>query len=77
MPPPDPLITVSAEILSGSPVLTGTRVPVKALFDYIEAGDPIGEFLEGFPNVTREHAIAVLEMALRAAISQASDVAAE
>jgi uncharacterized protein (DUF433 family) len=44
-------------------VFTGTRVPVRALFDCIEGGDPLGEFLDDFPNVTREHAIAVLEMA--------------
>ena len=58
---PKPLITVSPEYLGGEPVFTGTRVPVQALFDYIEGGDPLDEFLGDFPNVTREHAIAVLE----------------
>lgn len=60
---PEPLITVSPEYLGGEPVFTGTRVPVRALFDYIEGGDPLDEFLDDFPNATRERAIAVLEMA--------------
>ena len=60
---PEPLITVSPEYLSGAPVFTGTRVPVQALFDYIEGGDPLDEFLDDFPDVSREHAIAVLELA--------------
>jgi uncharacterized protein (DUF433 family) len=71
MPPPDPLIIVSPDTLSGTPVFAGTRVPVKTLFDYIEAGDPLADFLADFPNVTHEHAIAVLEMAQRAAIGPA------
>ena len=60
---PSPLITASADVLSGTPVFTGTRVPVKTLFDYIESGDPIGEFLVDFPNVSHDHAVAVLNMA--------------
>jgi uncharacterized protein (DUF433 family) len=60
---PEPLITISPQYLSGAPVFTGTRVLVQTLFDYIEGGDPLDEFLQDFPNVTREHAIAVLEMA--------------
>jgi uncharacterized protein (DUF433 family) len=74
---PEPLITISPEYLSGAPVFTGTRVPVQALFDYIEAGDPLDEFLVDFPNVSKEHAVAVLEMARRAAISEATKAAAE
>jgi uncharacterized protein (DUF433 family) len=74
---PEPLITVSSEYLSGEPVFTGTRVPVQALFDYIEGGDPLDEFLIDFPNVSREHAVAVLEMARRAAVTEATKVAAE
>jgi len=65
MPLPEPLIAVSADTLSGAPVFNGTRVPVQTLFDYLEAGDPLTEFLADFPNVTREHAVAVLEMARR------------
>ena len=72
---PEPLISVSADTLSGAPVFNGTRVPVKALFDYLEAGDPLTEFLADFPNVTREHAVAVLEMARRRTIEAASRAA--
>ncbi len=49
------------EILGGEPVFVGTRVPVRSLFDHLEAGDSIGDFLEGFPSVKREQVIAVLE----------------
>jgi uncharacterized protein (DUF433 family) len=74
---PEPLITVSPEYLSGAPVFTGTRVPVQALFDYLEGGDPLDEFLDDFPDVSREHAIAVLELARAAAVEQSSKAAAE
>ncbi len=60
---PDKLITTSKNYMSGATVFTGTRVPVKVLFDYLEAGDPLDEFLAQFPDVSREHAIAVLKMA--------------
>lgn len=70
---PSPLILVSSDFLSGAPVFNGTRVPVKALFDYIEGGDPLDEFLEDFPDVSREHAIAVLELARRTAIAAAAE----
>ncbi len=61
MSTPNPLITSSQERLSGTPVFAGTRVPVQTLIDYLEAGDPLDSFLDDFPSVTREHAIAVLE----------------
>ena len=77
MPLPDPLITISPDYLSGAPIFTGTRVPVQALFDYVEGGDALDEFLTDFPNVTRDHAIAVLEMARKAAIAEATKEAAE
>ncbi|MBI4213701.1 MAG: DUF433 domain-containing protein [Chloroflexi bacterium] len=51
------------ETLGGTPVFTGTRVPVQSLMDYLEAGQPLDEFLEDFPTVTREHAVGVLEQA--------------
>ena len=54
-------ITIDAEILGGIPVFTGTRVPVQGLFDYLEAGDSLDDFLEAFPDVGREQAIRVLE----------------
>jgi len=51
------------EILGGTPVFVGTRVPVKTLYDYLEGGDSLDEFLEDFPSVSREQAIAALELA--------------
>ena len=50
-------------IMSGTPVFCGTRVPVQTLLDYLEAGDSIDEFLEGFPSVSREQVITFLEQA--------------
>lgn len=57
------LITIDPEILNGTPVFTGTRVPVASLFDHLEAGVPLDEFLDDFPTVSREQAIALLEAA--------------
>lgn len=57
------LITRSKEIMSGTPVFRGTRVPVQSLFDYLKAGDPLDTFLDDFSSVTREQALAVLEYA--------------
>jgi uncharacterized protein (DUF433 family) len=51
------------ELLGGTPVFRGTRVPVKALLDYLEGGHPLSDFLEDFPSVTQEQAVAVLEHA--------------
>lgn len=51
------------DILGGTPVFVGTRVPMKTLLDYLEAGDPLDEFLDHFPIVRREQAIAALELA--------------
>jgi uncharacterized protein (DUF433 family) len=58
-------ITVSPDILSGVPVFTGTRVPVKNLFDYLEAGDSLEKFIEDFPAVRREQVLEVLRLAGR------------
>ncbi len=66
----NPLIEVNPEKVSGAPVFAGTRVPIKNLFDYLEAGDTLEDFLEGFPPVTREHAIAVLKMAERSLVKE-------
>jgi len=57
----EPLIQRSANILGGTPVFAGTRVPVQTLFDYLEEGDTLDEFLDDFPSVTKEHAVNVLE----------------
>jgi uncharacterized protein (DUF433 family) len=56
-------ITIDPEIMSGTPCFTGTRVPIKNLFDYLEGGHSLKYFLEGFPTVTREQTLAVLELA--------------
>jgi uncharacterized protein (DUF433 family) len=66
------LITIDPETLGGIPVFTGTRVPVKTMIDYLEAGDRLDDFLDDFPTVSREHAIAVLEIAKEALASHAS-----
>jgi len=71
MPVPDPLITTSPERLSGTPVFAGTRVPVQTLIDYLAGGDTLDEFLIDFPSVSREHAIAVLELAKSVLLTQA------
>jgi uncharacterized protein (DUF433 family) len=57
------LVWINPERLSGAPCFYGTRVPVQTLFDYIEAGDTIDDFVDGFPPITREHVLAVLELA--------------
>jgi uncharacterized protein (DUF433 family) len=57
------VVSHDPKVLGGEPVFAGTRVPVKSLFDHLEAGDSIEEFLEGFPSVRREQVIAVLQEA--------------
>ena len=57
------IISVSPEIMGGTPVFAGTRVPVQTLLDYLKAGESIDDFLDGFPTVTREQVIALLEEA--------------
>ena len=56
-------INIDPETMGGTPVFTGTRVPIQALFDYIETGETLDEFLENFPSVKKDYAIQVLEMA--------------
>ena len=57
------LVHSDPQILSGTPVFAGTRVPVQSLFDYIEGGDTLDEFLRQFPSIKRDQALAVLEFA--------------
>ena len=57
------VITSSPDVMGGALVFAGTRVPVATLFDYLEEGESIDDFLEGFPGVTREQVVAVLEEA--------------
>ncbi len=58
-----PVISSSPDVMGGTPVFAGTRVPVQTLLDYLEAGDSIDEFLAGFPSVSREQVIEFLEQA--------------
>ena len=58
------------EVLGGTPVFVGTRVPFQTLLDYLEAGDPLDEFLEDFPTVSRDQAIAGLEAAKESLLAQ-------
>ena len=63
MPKGSFMISVSPDVMGGTPVFTGTRVPVQTLLDYLKAGESIDDFLDGFPTVTREQVIALLEEA--------------
>jgi uncharacterized protein (DUF433 family) len=59
------IVIVDPEVMSGEPCFAGTRVPVRTLFDYIEGGDTLDAFLEQFPTVNREKAVAFLERSTR------------
>jgi uncharacterized protein (DUF433 family) len=65
-------ITIDPEIHSATPLFAGTRVPIKTLFDHLEAGDPLEVFLDDFPSVSRELAVAVLEEARTALVPDAN-----
>ncbi|MFQ5896445.1 MAG: DUF433 domain-containing protein [Nitrospinota bacterium] len=67
-----PIISCSPDVLGGTPVFTGTRVPVQTLLDYLEGGETIDDFLEGFPTVKREQVIAFLEEAKARMVASAS-----
>jgi uncharacterized protein (DUF433 family) len=66
------LIHSDPEIMGGTPVFVGTRVPVQTLMDYLEEGSSLNEFLDHFPSVKREQAIAVLELAKNMLVAHAS-----
>lgn len=59
----NPVVSVSKDVMGGTPVFVGTRVPTQTLIDYLTAGDSIDEFLEGFPTVSREQVIEFLRQA--------------
>lgn len=65
------LIEINPDKVSGVPVFAGTRVPIENLFDYLEGGETLEDFLDGFPPVTREQAVAVLELAERSLLKEA------
>ena len=67
-----PFITSSPDILGGTPVFAGTRVPVQTLIEYLEGGESIDAFLEGFPTVKREQVIAFLEEAKARVVASAT-----
>ena len=69
LPLPKPLIWSDPARMSGTPCFNGTRVPVKTLFDHLEAGDSLEVFLLDFPSVSRDHAQAVLKLALHSVLS--------
>ncbi len=66
------IISSEPAIMGGTPVFTGTRVPVQTLIDYLEGGESIDDFLEGFPTVTREQVIAFLEEAKKRMVAKAA-----
>lgn len=66
------IVSRDPEVVSGALVFAGTRVPVEVLIQYLSAGDPLDEFLDDFPGVSREQAIAYLEMTPRAVDALAS-----
>ena len=69
---PDPLVTSHPDRMGGAPVFAGTRIPVRLLFEFLGDGAPLDEFLTSYPDVTREHAVAVLELGKRSAIAGAN-----
>lgn len=66
------IISIRPDTLGGTPCFVGTRVPIKSLFDYLEAGDDLEEFLDQFPSVTREAAIQLLEDSRHAVLAAQS-----
>ena len=66
-----PVVHCDPEVMSGTPVFVGTRVPFQTLIDYLEEGQPLSEFLEDFPTVSREQAVASLEQAKEALLARA------
>ena len=64
------IVTVDAEVMGGTPVFAGTRVPVQTLLDYLEGGKTLDEFLDDFPTVTRKAAVAALEQAKALVVAQ-------
>lgn len=67
-----PIVTCSTDVLGGTPVFAGTRVPIQTLIDYLEGGETIDDFLEGFPTVSREQIVAFLEEAKDKVVAGAS-----
>jgi len=67
-----PVISCSPDVMGGTPVFAGTRVPVQTLLDYLEGGESIDDFLAGFPSVSREQVVSFLEQAKNRLVAAAS-----
>jgi len=65
-------VSISPDVMGGTPVFPGTRVPVQTLLEYLEAGERIDDFLAGFPTVSREQVVAFLEHAAKLAVTDAA-----
>jgi uncharacterized protein (DUF433 family) len=65
----DGIISTSAEVMGGTPVFAGTRVPVQTLLEYLEGGESIDDFLQGFPTVGRRQVIDLLESSVDAVLA--------
>ena len=70
--PESAIVSRNPEVMSGTPVFTGTRVPIQTLLDYLEGGESVDDFLEGFPSVTREQVVAFLEEARALLVAKVS-----
>ena len=68
---PNPVVSIDSEVMGGTPVFVGTRVPIQSLFDYLEGGETLDEFLRQFPSVSRKQTVAALEIARDSIISSA------
>ncbi len=75
MPQSRTVVQMDPEILGGTPVFVGTRVPVKALLDYLEGGHRLDDFLDDFPTVTREQAVAALEEGIQLLVGSSARAA--
>jgi len=70
--PESDIVSRNPDVMSGAPVFTGTRVPIQTLLDYLEGGESIDDFLEGFPSVTRAQVVAFLEEARALLVARVS-----
>jgi len=68
----EPTVSAAPDVMGGTPVFPGTRVPVQTLIEYLEAGETIDDFLDGFPSVTRQRVIAFLERGATLAVTEAA-----
>jgi uncharacterized protein (DUF433 family) len=69
---PEPTVSTTPDVMGGTPVFPGTRVPVRTLLDYLEAGETVNDFLDGFPSVSRAMVNAFLERGAALAASEAA-----